>query len=304
MAHLNKLFMSLGLVAVCLAPTVHAQGGCEGGAYLNPQLFRGEASHQSAVAEQEMHAFISRTGLPVAPLYSIRQITDITFSGKTPYCWIYGNPVIGLQSGYKVAVVNTELVHPAVLAITSVPPGAPTDAAPVALASLPPAEQRNVLDRLKRSRCMGTTAGIEAAVVKAEGICAMVEDISPQAAIGQQGLYAKAAFAWEPDNWAGVATRDASAMKASMKGLAGRSEQVHQARLVVVPTQGASVGFGLYVHASVPDATVKKAVAAFQGLNAPSKPLAIALDLGPQYSFVVPSADQVNKMAAAIGLTR
>jgi hypothetical protein len=303
MESFGKLLVFIGML-LGSAAGAHAQG-CEGGAYLNPQLFRGEASHQSAVADQEMHAFIGRTGLPSAPLYSIRQITDVTFSGRTPYCWIYANPVIGLQSGYKPVVVNNEPVHPAVLAITAVPAAnAQTDAAPVALASLPPAEQRAILDRLKRSRCMGTTAGTEAAIIKAEGICAIVEDVAAQAAIGQQGLYARAAFAWEPDNWSGVATRTGSAMNATMKGLAGRSEQVHQARLVVVPTQATSVGFGLYVHPSVPEATVRKAVAAFQGLTSPSRPLAIALDLGPQYSFVVPTADQVNRMAGAVGLSR
>jgi hypothetical protein len=52
----------------------------------------------------------------------------------------------------------------------------------------------------------------------------------------------------------------------------------------------------------VSDAQIKKAVAVFQGLTSPSKPLAVALDLGPQFSFVAPAADQVEKMRAAIGL--
>jgi len=37
-------------------------------------------------------------------------------------------------------------------------------------------------------------------------------------------------------------------------------------------------------------------------LTAPSKPLAVALDLGPQFSFVVPTAEQLEKMRAAVGL--
>ncbi|MBX3655779.1 MAG: hypothetical protein KF686_16470 [Ramlibacter sp.] len=291
----------LALAATCLAPAALAQS-CEGGAYLNPQLFRGEAAHQSAVAEQEMHAFIGRTGLPQSPLYSIKRVDDITASGRTPYCWTYANPVVGFLSGYKLVLVNTEPVHPAVLAITHVVPGAAADAPAVPLKSLPGPEQKAILDQLSRSKCFGTAAGVEAAIVKAEGLCGNVEDVAPQVAVGQQGLIAKAAFAWEEQAWAGIATREAPAMGTTLKGLAGRVEKVHSARLVVVPSRGTSVGFGLFVHPSVSDATIKKAVAAFQGLSTPSRPLAIALDLGQQFNFVTPTAEQVEKMRAAIGL--
>jgi hypothetical protein len=300
MRYLSLISVSLVLAAVCLAPAAQAQS-CDGGAYMNPQLFRGEAAYQSAVAEQEMHAFIGRAGLPQAPLYAIKKVDDITSSGRTPYCWVYTNQVTGLMSGYKLAVFNNEVVQPAVLAITAAGKAA-TDAGAVALKTLPPAEQKAVLDQLQRSKCFGTAASVEGAIAKAEGLCGNVEDVAPQATVGQQGLIAKASYAWDEQSWAGVVTREPAALGVSLKGLAGRSEKVHQARLVVVPTKATSVGFGLYLHASVPDATAKKAVAAFQGLTAPSKPLAVALDLGPQFSFVAPTAEQLEKMRAAIGL--
>jgi hypothetical protein len=93
-------------------------------------------------------------------------------------------------------------------------------------------------------------------------------------------------------------------MAANLNGLAGKSEKVHDARLVVVPTRGSSFGFGLYVHPSVDTGVVKKASAAFQSLTAPSKPLAVALDLGPQFSIVVPTQQQVEATASAIGLRK
>lgn len=295
--------LAMATAAVLLAPAVRAQA-CEGGAYLNPQIFRGEAAHQSAIAEQEMRSFIARIGLPSNPLYSIKRVDDVTASGRAPYCWIYSNPVVGLTSGYKPVVINTEAVQPAVLAITNVVPGGTPDAPAVPLKSLGQAEQKAVLDQLQRSKCMGTASGVEAAIVKAEGLCAYVEDVAPQAAVGQQGLIAKAAYAWEEGSWTGIATREASALGMSMKGLAGRTEKLHAARLVVVPTRAVSVGFGLYVHPSVPDSAVKKAVAAFQGLASPSRPLAIALDLGPQFAFVVPTPEQIEKMSAAVGVRK
>lgn len=294
---------AFALAAACLATPAWAQApACEGGAYLNPQLFRGEAAHQSALAEQEIHTFMGRTGLPANPIYSIKRVDDITASGRTPYCWAYANPVIGLLSGYKPVVVNNEAIQPAVLAITQAIAGAKPDAGAVPLKSLSPADQKAVLERMQRSKCFGTSAGVETAIARAEGLCGNIEDVAPQAAVGQQGLIAKAAYAWEEQAWAGIATREAPALNTSLKGLAGRFESIHAARLVVVPTKGTSVGFGLYVHPSVSDAAIKKAVTAFQGLSAPSKPLAVALDLGPQFSFVAPTPEQVAKMKTAIGM--
>jgi hypothetical protein len=292
---------ALLLVAIAASSQARAQA-CEGGAYLNPQLFRGEAAHQSALAEQEIHAFMSRTGLPASPIYSIKRVDDITASGRAPYCWAYVNSVIGLVSGFKPVVVNNEPIQPAVLAITAAVPGAKPDGGAVPLKSLPAAEQKVILERMQRSKCFGTTAGVETAIGRAEGLCGNIEDVAAQAAVGQQGLIAKAAFAWEEQSWAGIATRENLALNTSLKGLAGRFESIHAARLVVIPTKGSSVGFGLYVHPSVSDAQIKKAVAVFLGLSSPSKPLAAALDLGPQFSFIAPGTEQVEKMRAAIGL--
>jgi hypothetical protein len=300
---LNIRFWSaaIALAAVAASPAVRAQS-CEGGAYLNPQLFRGEAAHQSAVAEQEIHTFMTRTGLPAAPIYAIKRVDDITSSGRTPYCWAYANTVIGLMSGYRLVVVNNEQIQPAVVAITAVAPGLARDTPAVLLKTLPPAEQKAILDRMQRSKCFGTSGGVEAAIVRAEGLCGNVEDVAAQAAVGQQGLIAKAAYAWEEQTWAGIATREGSAMTTSLKGLAGRFENIHNARLVIMPTKNTTMGFGLYVHSSVPDATVKKAVAVFQGLSNPSRPLAVALDLGQSFSFITPGTEQVEKLKTAIGL--
>ena len=296
-----RWFCGAFALATLLAPSVEAQT-CEGGAYLNPQLFRGEAALRGALAQQEIHDFIGAIGLPTTPLYSIKRVDDITASGRAPYCWAYVNTVVGLLSGYKLVVVNNEPMQSAVLAITSVSAGAPRDAAAVELKSLPVAEQKAILDRMQRSKCFGTADGVEAAIVRAEGVCGSVEYVAPQVAIGQQGLIAKAAFEWEEQTWTGIATRQAMALTTDLKGLAGRFESVHSARLVVIPTKGISLGFGLYVHSSVPEATVKKAIAAFQGLSSPSKPLAVALDLGPKFSFITPSADQVDKLRTNIGI--
>ena len=41
-----------------------------GGAYLNPQLFRGEAAHQITIAEQELRGFLAGSGLPTGTAQS------------------------------------------------------------------------------------------------------------------------------------------------------------------------------------------------------------------------------------------
>ncbi|HYW56568.1 MAG TPA: hypothetical protein VE934_06395 [Polaromonas sp.] len=306
----HLLGAALALAAATLAPAVHAQTAaassqtCEGGAYLNPQVFRGEAAYQRAVAEQEMRTFITSTGLPTAPLYSIKHIDEVTSSGRAPYCWIYSNPVFGLLSGYKPVVVNNELVQPAVLAITDAVAGAPKDGNVVLLKSLSEADQLAVLDKLKRTKCMGTVGGVEFEIVKTEGLCARVDPIPAQVAVGQQGLIARAAYEWDEQGWVGVATRESMAVKASTKGLAGRTEKVHQTRLISIPTKNTSLGFGLYVHPSVPDATIKKAASAFQKLASPSEPLAIALDLSPKFAFIIPTNEQIEKLRAAVGIRK
>jgi hypothetical protein len=303
MLNYPSLPAALAMAAALLAPVARAQT-CEGGAYLNPQVFGGEAAYQRAVAEQEMRTFINSTGLPTTPLYSIKHVDEVTASTRAPYCWIYSNPVFGLLSGYKPVVVNSEIVQPAVLAITDALPNGRKDAGVVVLKSLSEADQLAVLDKMKRSKCMGTAGGLETEIVKTEALCARVDVVPAQVAVSQQGLIARAAYEWEDQAWVGVATREALAGKASMKGLAGRTEKVHMARLILIPTKNTSLGFGLYVHPSVTEATIKKAASAFQRLSSPSEPLAIALDLGPKFAFIAPTTEQMEKMGAAIGLKK
>lgn len=299
-----RWFCCVFALATMLVPSVQAQT-CEGGAYLDPQLLRGEASLRGALAQQEIREFIGAVGLPATPFYPIKRVDDITSPGRAPYCWAYVNTLMGLLSGYRLVVLNNEPVQPAVLAITSAIAGGPRDAVAVELKNLPAAEQKAILDRMQRSKCFGTADGVEAAVVRAEGVCGSVEYIAPQVAIGrlgQQGLVAKAAFEWEEQAWTGIATRQSIALATDLKGLAGRFDSVHVARLVVIPTKGVSLGFGLYVHSSVPEATVKKAAAAFQNLSSPSRQLAVALDLGPKFSFITPSSEEVEKLRTTIGI--
>lgn len=289
----------------CMAFSASAAAqACEGGAYLNPQLFNGDSAIQRSRAEQEMRTFMDTTGLSSSAMYSVKQVDEITSPGRAPYCWIYANQVMGLLSGYKPVVVNTEIGQPAVLVITSAVAGGPRDPGAVPLGTLDAKEQLAVLDQLKRSKCVGTTGGVDTEIVKAEGLCAIVVAVSPQVAVGQQGLIARAAYEWEDHTWAGVVIRSSTGLKTSLKGFAGKADNVHLARLVSVPTRSTSLGFGLYVHASVPDAVIRKSTAAFQNLSAPSPALAVALDLGPKFAFAVPTADQLGKMAEAIGFRK
>lgn len=293
------------LAMTCMAFSASAAAqACEGGAYLNPQLFNGDSAIQRSRAEQEMRTFMDTTGLSSSAMYSVKQVDEITSPGRAPYCWIYANQVMGLLSGYKPVVVNTEIGQPAVLVITSAVAGGPRDPGAVPLGTLDAKEQLAVLDQLKRSKCVGTTGGVDTEIVKAEGLCAIVVAVSPQVALGQQGLIARAAYEWDDHTWAGVVTRNSAGLKTSLKGFAGKADNVHLARLVSVPTRSTSMGFGLYVHASVPDAVIRKSTAAFQNLSAPSPALAVALDLGPKFAFAVPTADQLGKMAEAIGFRK
>lgn len=292
------------LATTCMVFSASAAAqACEGGAYLNPQLFSGESAVQRSRVEQEMRTFMNTTGLPVAAMYSVKQVDEVTSPGRAPYCWIYANQVMGLLSGYKPVVVNTEIGQPAVLVITSAVAGGPRDPGAVPLGTLDAKEQLAVLDQLKRSKCVGTTGGVDTEIVKTEGLCAIVVAVSPQVEVGQQGLIARAAYEWDDHTWAGVVIRS-TGLKTGLKGFAGKSDNVHLARLVSVPTKSTSVGFGLYVHASVSDAVVRKSTAAFQNLSAPSPALAVALDLGPKFAFAVPTADQLSKMSDAIGFKK
>jgi hypothetical protein len=54
-------------------------------------------------------AVIARTGLPAQPLRGVKRIEDIKALPRPP-CWIFGNPMVGLGSAYRAAVVNTESI--------------------------------------------------------------------------------------------------------------------------------------------------------------------------------------------------
>ena len=273
---------------------------CEGGAYLNPQTIRGEAQSVASLADAELVAVLARTGLPTQPLQIIKRTENIKALKKPP-CWIFGNPVVGLSAGYRAAVVNVESIQPAVLLIGDA--GAGKDAAPVLLSSLPDAQKASLLDRLKKTKCFGIASGVTTTVVKAEGICGNVEEVTPHSGLGQSFLATKAGFEWDESHWIGVITRDSSALRTSMKGVIGKSSQLSDAKLVVIPAKSSIFGYGLYVHSSVSEADTKKGVSAFMAITAPTKGQIIALDLGSKFKFAVPSPDQVQQAASAIGVT-
>ena len=61
-----------------------ATQACEGGTYLNPQLFNGDTASVRSIAEQEMRSFIGTTDLAASSIYSIKQIDEITSTGRAP----------------------------------------------------------------------------------------------------------------------------------------------------------------------------------------------------------------------------
>ena len=164
-----------------------------------------------------MRSFIGTTGRPAASMYSIKQIDEVTSSGRTSFCWIYANHVSGLMSSCKPVVVNTEPGQTVVLVFSSAVAGGQKDAGAVPLKSLSRKEQLAVLDQLKRSKCIGTAGGVDTEIVKAERLCAFVVSMSPQSAVGQQGLIARPAYEWGDQTWAGVVTRNAAVLKASLR---------------------------------------------------------------------------------------
>ena len=92
----------LVLLALLGAACAHGQG-CEGGLYLNPQVIRGEGTSQTESALKGMIDFVRPTGLSVSPVLNIKETQDVLTAVKkpSPPCWIYGNPVVGLASGYR-----------------------------------------------------------------------------------------------------------------------------------------------------------------------------------------------------------
>jgi hypothetical protein len=182
-------------------------------------------------------------------------------------------------------------------------PGTEKDPKPVLIGSLPPAEQNSILERLKKTKCYGIAGGVTTTVVKTEGLCGKVDEVVPHSGLGQSFLASKAGFEWDEKTWVGVVTRDTSALRISMNGVAAKSGLISTARLLVIPARSPVFGYGLYLHASVTEAEAKKAVAVFTAITAPSKAQIVALDLGSKFNFAVPSQAQLQQVAAAIGVT-
>src|SRR5688500_1641187 len=143
------------LLALCLLPfalAVHAQG-CEGGLYLNPQVIRGEGASQTEAALRELIEFIRPTGLSVTPVLNIKETQDVIAAVKKPVppCWVYGNPVVGLASGYRPMAINMDPIQSAVLILGDM--GEVKDGKPTELKNLPADQQAKVLGKLKTTSC-------------------------------------------------------------------------------------------------------------------------------------------------------
>jgi hypothetical protein len=298
----NLLFCVAGLVL--LVPGLARAQACEGGLYLNPQVIRGEGTAQSDNAVRELIDFIRPSGLPVAPVLNIRETQDVLTAIKRPMppCWVYGNPVTGLSSGYRPLTVNVDPIEAAVLVLGDV--GQNKDPRPVDLESLGAPEQARILARLKASTCYGIKSGVTTGLVKATKLCGEVQEVLPQQGLGQSYLPTKAAFQWHADRWVGLITRLSSARSSSMKAQYGTDERVHLAQLVVVPVKQPSWGYGLYVHPGVSADAAKKVAAVFGNLKSPSPGLLRALDLGAKFEFSSLSDASVQAMAKALDITR
>jgi len=274
---------------------------CEGGLYLNPQVIRGEGTSQTESALKELVDFLRPSGLSVTPVINIRETAEVLAGLKRakPPCWVYGNPVVGLASGYRPVAVNVEPIRAALLVLGDV--GAKKDGKPVQLASLPADQQAKVLATLKTTTCFGMKSGVTTTLVKAENLCGTMTEVMPQQGLGQSYLPTKAAFHWQADRWAGLVTRLESAESSTMKEHHGTDERIHMAQLVVVPAKHASWGYGLYVRPDVPADQMKKAAALFTGLKTSNPVLLKALDLGGKYEFGAPSDADVAAMKQALG---
>jgi hypothetical protein len=274
---------------------------CEGGLYLNPQVIRGEGTSQTESALKELVDFLRPSGLSVTPVINVRETADVLASEKRsrPPCWVYGNPVVGLASGYRAVAVNVVPIRAALLVLGDV--GPKKDDKPVLLASLPADQQSKVLAKLKATTCFGMKSGVTTTLVKAEALCGTMSEVMPQQGLGQSYLPTKAAFHWQADRWAGLVTRLESAESSTMKAHHGTDERIHMAQLIVVPAKSASWGYGLYVRPDVPADQIKKAAGLFAGLKTSNPVLLKALDLGEKYEFATPSDAEVAAMKTALG---
>jgi len=296
---MKKELLLAGLLACCLAARAQS---CEGGLYLNPQVIRGEGTSQTQAALKELIEFIRPTGLSVSPVLNIRETQDVAaaLKGPAPPCWIYGNPVVGLASGYRPVAVNVDPIQSAVLILGDV--GTVKDAKAVELKDLPAEQQAKVLARLKTTSCFGMKSGVTTALVKAERVCGAVEEVMPQQGLGQSYLPTKAAFHWQADRWAGLITRLQSAQASTLKSHYGTDARIHMAQLVVIPASNSSWGYGLYVRPDVPPDAAKKAGAQFAALKAASPLLLRALDLGGRYEFGAPSEAAIQAMKKSLAM--
>jgi hypothetical protein len=297
---MNKLLLLVGTL-LCGAQ-VHAQS-CEGGLYLNPQVIRGEGSSQTESSLKELIEFVRPTGLSVTPVLNIKETQEVLTAVKRPAppCWVYGNPVVGLASGYRPVAINMEPIQSAVLILADI--GSVKDGKPVELKSLPADEQAKVLAKLKATSCFGMKSGVTTTLVKAENLCGTVIEVTPQQGLGQSYLPTKAAFHWQADRWVGLITRLQTAQASSMKNHYGTDERIHMARLVVVPAANPSWGYGMYVHPDVAADALKKIANQFTSLKTSNTSLLRALDLGSKYEFSTPSEKSVQAMKLSLGTT-
>lgn len=292
----------LAALALACSPWIASAQSCEGGIYLNPQVIRGEGTPQVAGAANELADFLQRAGLPVQPVVNVSNLDEAIAAAKRPRppCWVFGNPVVGLASGYRPVAVNTEDIAAAVLVLGDA--GASQDPKPVELASLKPEEQAQVLAKLKLATCFGIRSGVTTALVKAEKLCGKLVDVPPQSGLGQSYLPTKAAFEWHPDRWVGLVTRAQGAHSVSMAGQVGGEPGIHHARLIVVPTRRSSWGYGLYLRPDLPAELVARATSQFLTLKQPRPSLARALDLGSTFQFATPSSAEVEAMRTALDM--
>ncbi|MDB5872755.1 MAG: hypothetical protein JWQ07_2197 [Ramlibacter sp.] len=289
------------LCACLLACGFSAQAQtCEGGLYLNPQVIRGEGTSQTESALKELIEFVRPTGLSVSPVLNVRETQDVLAALKRPAppCWVYGNPVVGLASGYRPVAVNMDPIESAVLILGDI--GTVKDGKPVELKSLPPEQQAKVLAKLKSTNCFGMKSGVTTSLVKAQKLCGTVTEVLPAQGLGQSYLPTKAAFQWQADRWVGLITRLQTAQASTMKTHNGTDERIHLAQLIIVPATHPSWGYGLYVRPDVSADATRKAGALFTGLKAGNPLLLKALDLGSKFSFEAPSEAAVQAMKKAL----
>ena len=296
---LKSILLAGGLAAL---PVGSWAQSCEGGVYLNPQVIRGEGTAQAASAANELSEFLARSGLPVTPVVNVANVEDTLAAVKhaKPPCWVFGNPVVGLASGYRPVAVNTEEIRPAVLVLGD--PGSEKDPKPVDAAKLAPDARARLAEKMKAATCFGIKSGVTTALVKAEKLCGTVVEVTPQIGLGQNYLPTKAAFEWRTGRWVGLVTRVQSAQSATMAHQIGVDTRMHEAQLVVVSTQHSSWGYGLYVRPDVAPEAAKKAAAQLASLNHPAPSLAMALDVGKSFQFLQPKAAEVDGMRAALGI--